>query len=176
MNWTDLLDLLCVFSELSVIALGGGTAALAQMQLDCVRNYHWLTNDQFVDFFAITQATPGPSMLIVSLIGYKVAGWPGMVVTTFATFAPACVLTYIVSRVWHHFHDSKWREPVEKGLSAVTVGLLFASSIIVTKHAANGWEAYILVAVSALVLSFTKINPLIIMAASGVIGYFGLVY
>lgn len=175
MNIMTLLSLLYVFSGLSVIALGGGTAALAQMQLDCVHNYHWITNDQFVDFFAITQATPGPSMLIVSLIGYKVASWPGMVVTTVATFAPACALTYIVSRVWHYFHESKWREPVEKGLSAVTVGLLFASSLIVTKHAASGWEAYILVAASALILSFTKINPLIVMGISAVIGYFGIV-
>lgn len=175
MNFDVYWDLLWVFTEISFISLGGGTASLAQMQLYSVGTYHWLTSEEFVDFFAISQTAPGPSMLIVSLIGYKAASWPGMIIATFATFAPACVLTYIVSRAWKHFHDSPWREPVEKGLSAVTVGLIFASALVVVKHAANGWEAYILVAASALLLSFTKLNPFILMIIAGILGYYGIV-
>lgn len=168
-------DLLWVFTEISFISLGGGTASLAQMQWYSVHQYAWITNEEFIDFFAISQAAPGPSMLIVSLIGYKAASWPGMALATFATFAPACVLTYIVSRAWKHFHDSPWREPVEKGLSAVTVGLIFASALIVSKHAAHNWEAYILVGASALILSFSRLNPFVLMGLAGVLGYYGIV-
>jgi chromate transporter len=168
-------DLFWVFTEISFISLGGGTASLAQMQWYSVHQFHWITAEEFIDFFAISQAAPGPSMLIVSLIGYKAASWYGMTVATVATFAPACVLTYIVSRVWKHFHDSPWREPVEKGLSAVTVGLIFASALIVSKHAANNWEAYVLVGASAIILSFSKLNPFILMILAGILGYYGIV-
>ena len=90
-------------------------------------------------------------MLIVSLIGYWAmaqhfphdpsmafcAGLLGMFVSTTATFLPSSLLAYYVGRWWEHFHGSNWREPIEKGLSAVTIGLLFASAVIVSNEAAT---------------------------------------
>jgi len=188
--WDTLLDLLIVFSQASLLALGGGTAVLGEIQNNSVNEYHWLTSGQFVDVFAITQATPGPSMLIVSLIGYWAmaqhypnnhwlgffAGCLGMFVSTTATFLPSSLLAYYVGRWWEHFHGSKWRDPVEKGLSAVTVGLLFASAVIVSNDATDSlipMRAWIIIVISAVLLAFTKVNPLLLMGISGVLGYEG---
>jgi len=189
MPWDTLLDLIIVFSQASLLALGGGTAVLGEIQNESVNEYHWLTGAQFIDVFAITQATPGPSMLIVSLIGYWAmaqhfpadpwlgffAGVLGMLVSTTATFLPSSLLAYYVGRWWEHFHGSKWREPVEKGLSAVTVGLLFASAVIVSREATNNlrWQAWLVIGLSAVLLAFTKVNPLLLMAVAGFLGYKG---
>jgi chromate transporter len=191
MPWDTLLDLLIVFSQASLLALGGGTAVLGEIQNNSVNEYHWLTSGQFVDVFAITQATPGPSMLIVSLIGYWAmaqhyphdpwiafcVGVLGMFVSTTATFLPSSLLAFYVGRWWEHFHGSKWRDPVEKGLSAVTVGLLFASAVIVSNDATSeliAWRAWLVIGVSAVMLGFTKINPLILMGIAGALGYMQL--
>jgi chromate transporter len=190
MPWDTLLDLFIVFAQASLLALGGGTAVLGEIQNNSVNEYHWLTSGQFVDVFAITQATPGPSMLIVSLIGYWAmaqhfphdpwlafgAGVLGMFVSTTATFLPSSLLAYYVGRWWEHFHGSKWRDPVEKGLSAVTVGLLFASSVIVSNDATESLissRAWLIISLSAVLLAFTKVNPLLLMGISGVLGYEG---
>jgi chromate transporter len=191
MPWNTLLDLVIVFSQASLLALGGGTAVLGEIQNSSVNEYHWLTGAQFVDVFAITQATPGPSMLIVSLIGYWsmaqhfphnpwigfCAGVLGMFVSTTATFLPSSLLAYYVGRWWEHFHGSKWRDPVERGLSAVTVGLLFASAVIVSNDATDSLipsRAWMVILASAGLLAYTKINPLILMGVAGVLGYMGL--
>jgi chromate transporter len=191
MPWHTFFDLIVVFAQSSLLALGGGTAVLAQIQMNTVNNYHWMRADQFVSIFAITQATPGPSMLIVSLIGYwamaqHFPGHPveaftygviGMLVSTTATFLPSSLLAYYVGHWWEHFHASNWREPIEKGLSAVTVGLLFASATIVSNDAANGLNpvySWVIILVTAGLLAFTKVSPLVLMGIAGVLGYMDL--
>jgi chromate transporter len=170
-----LIDVITVFSELSIMALGGGIAVIAQMNNYAVSQYHWMTDKQFVDVFAITQSTPGPSMQIVAVIGYKAAGWPGAAAALVAMFAPACLITWAVAQAWHKFHGSPWREHIERGLSAVTVGLIFASALIVTQKSAHDWRQLTVVVASAFILSFTKINPLYIMGIAGVLGYLQIV-
>jgi len=191
MPWNTFFDLIIVFSQASLLALGGGTAVLAQIQLNTVNNYHWMTSSQFVSIFAITQATPGPSMLIVSLIGYWAMaqhfphqpfmafgfGVIGMFVATTATFLPSSLLAYYVGRWWEHFHGSSWREPIERGLSAVTVGLLFASATIVSNEASIGLNplyAWLVILISAGLLAFTKVSPLLLMGIAGALGYMDL--
>ena len=43
---------------------------------------HWMSDKQFADLFAISQLSPGPNVLIVTLIGYSVAGIAGALVAT----------------------------------------------------------------------------------------------
>jgi len=91
------LSLLSLFGGLSLLSIGGGNTVLPEMHLRAVSGYHWLTDSQFADIFSISQAAPGPSILIVSLVGYaagvKVAGvlggLAGGVLATVAMIVPA---------------------------------------------------------------------------------------
>jgi len=51
--------------------------------------HHWITAPQFGAMFALAQAAPGPNMMVVTLIGWHVAGWQGVLVTSLATFGPS---------------------------------------------------------------------------------------
>jgi chromate transporter len=64
---------------------------------------------------------------------------------------------------------------IEKGFAPLTVGLILASSLVMSRSADHDWKAYTLTAVCTLIFVRTKINPLIVVAAAGVIGYFGFV-
>ena len=74
MNLKTLLQIVTLFSSLSLLSIGGGNTVLPEMHLKAVQDYGWLNNQQFADVFAISQSAPGPSILIVTLIGYKAAG------------------------------------------------------------------------------------------------------
>ena len=78
------LSLVSMFGVLSLLSIGGGNTVLPEMHLQAVGGHHWLTNGQFADIFSISQAAPGPSILIVSLVGYaaglKAAGVLGGVI------------------------------------------------------------------------------------------------
>jgi chromate transporter len=177
------LQLAALFGTLSLLSIGGGNAILPEMHLDAVRGEHWLTDSQFAGIFSISQAAPGPSILIVTLVGYaaglKVGGLPGAllggIVATVAMILPAAILVYVLTLFWQKAQKSRLRHAVEKGFAPLTVGLIMASSLVMSRAADHDWRAYSLTAVCTVIFIFTKTNPLIVVLAAGLIGYLGVV-
>lgn len=175
MNIRTLTQILLLFSSLSILSIGGGNTVLPEMHRKAVQNYHWLSDKQFADVFALSQAAPGPSILIVTILGYKAAGITGAILATIAMMLPAAMLVYLVSRVWEKAKDSPFRKAVEKGLAPLTVGLILASGWVMSQAADHDWRAYLLTGVCTLIFATTKTNPLILVAAAGLIGWLGWV-
>ena len=172
-----------LFASLSLLSIGGGNAVLPEMHLQAVRGHHWMTDSQFADIFSISQTAPGPSILIVTLVGYgaglTVGGVPGAIIggmiATVAMIVPAASLMYVVTLFWQKAQKAKWRIAVEKGFAPLTVGLIMATSLVMSRAADHDWRAYLLTAICTAIFVFTKTNPLIVVGAAGVIGYFGVV-
>ncbi|MGI8880067.1 MAG: chromate transporter [Jatrophihabitans sp.] len=166
-----------------LISIGGGNAVLPEMHLRSVQQHHWLTNTQFASLFSISQTAPGPSILIVGMVGYAAAlpvggvmgGILGGVIATAAMVIPAASLVYAVTLFWQKAEQSKWRIAVEKGIAPLTVGLILASSLVMSRAADHDWRAYSLTAVCTLIFMRSKINPMIVVAAAGLVGYLGFV-
>jgi chromate transporter len=177
------LELIVLFGSLSLMSIGGGNAVLPEMHLRSVNQHHWMTNGQFADLFSISQTAPGPSILIVGMVGYAAGlhagGVPGAilggVIATAAMVIPAASLMYAITRFWQRAEESRWRIAVEKGFAPLTVGLILASSLVMSRSADHDWRAYLLTAVCTVIFVRTKLNPLLVVAAAGVIGYFGIV-
>src|SRR5207247_7291394 len=117
-----LLKLTAHFALMSLFAVGGANAALPEMYRLAVEVEHWMTARQFADMFAIAQATPGPNVIIVTLIGYHVAGMTGALVATLAMCGPTCVFAFFFGQFWDRFKNAPWRAPVQAGLVAVSTG------------------------------------------------------
>ncbi|HZA08599.1 chromate transporter [Mycobacterium sp.] len=177
------LQLVAMFASLSLLSIGGGNAILPEMHLQAVRGHHWLTDSQFADIFSISQTAPGPSILIVTLVGYgaglSAGGLPGAVIgaviATIAMVTPAATLMYVVTLFWQKAQKSRLRYAVEKGFAPLTVGLILATSLVMSRAADHDWRAYLVTAACTAIFLFTKTNPLIVVAAAGLIGYFGVV-
>jgi chromate transporter len=177
------VQLVVLFGSLSLMSIGGGNAVLPEMHLRAVNQHHWLSNGQFADLFSISQTAPGPSILIVGMVGYaaglEVGGVPGAilggVVATAAMVLPAASLVYAITLFWQRAEESRWRIAVEKGFAPLTVGLILASSLVMSRAADHDWRAYLLTAVCTVIFVRTKLNPLLVVAGAGVIGYLGFV-
>ncbi len=163
-----LLQLALLFGGLSLLAFGGGTAVIPDMQRAVVDVHHWLTAPEFLAFFAISRAAPGPGSLIVVLIGQKVAGIAGAVVAGLAMFGPSCVLVYVAARVWHRTGGAAWRVHVERALAPMAIGLTFASAIALMRGTEHDWRAYAITAVATVVLALTEVNPLFVLGGGAV--------
>jgi chromate transporter len=72
-----LASLAVVFTQLSLLAFGGTNSVLPEMRRQVVEVHPWLTAHEFASLFAMAQAAPGPNMLVVTLIGWRVAALPG---------------------------------------------------------------------------------------------------
>ena len=92
-----------IFTQLSVLAFGGGNTILPEMQRQVVDVHGWMTAADFSALFALGQAAPGPNLMVVTLVGWHVAGWSGMLVTTLAKFGPSSIITVIALGLWERF-------------------------------------------------------------------------
>src|SRR5439155_6593803 len=91
------------FAMMSFFAMGGANAALPEMYRLAVETKQWMTDRQFADIYAIAQATPGPNVVVVTLIGYHVAGIAGALIATVSMCGPTCVLAYFIGGHWDGF-------------------------------------------------------------------------
>lgn len=167
------LSLAAHFVALSLLAVGGAYSAMPEMHRVAVDVEHWLTNRQFADMFAISQVSPGPNVIIVTLIGYHTAGVIGAVVATVAMCGPTCVLAFAMTRVWDRFREARWRIAIQAGLVPLSVGLMAASVFVVAGAAQPGWPAIAIMIASAVAGFSAKFNPLWIFAAGALCGLIG---
>ncbi len=169
-----LISLAIIFSELSVLAFGGGNTILPEMQRQVVEVHGWMTAADFSALFALGQAAPGPNLMVVTLVGWHVAGWMGMLVTTIAKFGPSSIITIIVLGLWERFKDKPWRGIVQAGIFPMTIGLVAASASLITEASVHSWLLGLITAVVALVASTTRVHPLWLLLIGSLVGLVGI--
>jgi chromate transporter len=170
---STLLALAGYFALMSLFAIGGANSAVPEMYRVAVEIENWMTERQFADIFALAQLTPGPNVIIVSLIGYKAAGVVGGIVATLAMCGPTCIFAFYVGDVWERFKQAPWRAVIQRGLLPVSIGLVFASAYVVSSATAQNWVAVAVTLGTAVVSYITRLNPLWIFVGAALLGLVG---
>jgi chromate transporter len=168
---SQIVPLIRVFGLLSLLAVGGGTAVLPEMRDLTVVEHHWITDGQFRDAYSLGQVAPGPNMLMVTVIGYRVAGAAGAAAVTLAFFLPASLLALWVGRVWERFHGSPWRVAVQRGLGPVSIGLMCAGILSLARVAIVDVTTGLLAAAVFVVLLRRHVNPAFLVLGGGIAGW-----
>jgi len=163
------------FAFMSLFAIGGANAAVPEMHRLSVSVMGWMTDRQFADMFAMAQLAPGPNVLIVTLIGFHVAGLAGAVAATAGMCGPASIFAFWVARTWDRFKGAKWQTVLQAALVPLSLGLVAASAYVVTKSAGQSATALAITAVTAAVALVTRFNPLWVFAVAAAMGATGLV-
>jgi len=172
--WSTLGALAVQFATLSLVAFGGANTVVPEIHRQSVAVHHWMTDREFAALFAISQAAPGPNVLISTLIGLKAAGLAGAIVATAAMCGPSCLLVFWVAKAWDRYRHTRWRAAVGAGIAPVAVGFVFASALVLVRAADSGWRFACVTAASAGVAYFTKLNPLWCLAAAALLGLTGV--
>ena len=169
MDASLLLRLLIVFVPLSFLTVGGGQSVVSDIHRQVVSVYGWMTDAQFVDLYGLSRMTPGPGSLLVSLVGYHVAGFLGAIVASVAIFAPSSILVYGLARLWARYRGAAWQRAVEDGLAPVAAGMILAASSTLLDAAEGGVLAWGVAAACTTLLLFTKVNPLLLIGGGAVL-------
>jgi chromate transporter len=167
----DLLQqLAATFAWLSLLQFGGTNAVVPEMHRQAVDVFHWMDARTFANLFALAQLAPGPNVMIVSLVGWQVAGLPGLAVTTLATLVPPCLLAFGASRLMRRAGQSKCLLIFKDGLVPVAIGMILASgAVMVQASHPNALGIAITVGATAFV-AFTEFNLLWALTAAVTLG------
>lgn len=161
--------LVLLFAPLSFLSVGGAASVLAPIHNQTVHVHQWLTQLQFVELFAISRAAPGPGAMLVTLIGWKVAGWWGALVATLAMLIPCSIVLFAMTKVWNRYRGTAFHAALERGLAPVGAGLILAGAIAIMRASDAGWVGWAIAALSTAVMVWKSIHPLIMLAAGGVV-------
>ncbi len=127
---------------MSLLAIGGANSTIPEMHRVAVEVQHWMSDSQFADMFAIAQLSPGPNVLIVTLIGFHVAGVAGALVATFAMCGPSAVVCLFRQ---HHLlrrsSHASWPAIFQAALVPISIGLMCASGFVLTLTSDRTWAA-----------------------------------
>ena len=158
---------------LSAFTFGGGYVIVPLMRKKFVETLGWIDEEEMLDLVAIAQSAPGPIAVNSSIIiGYRLAGIPGALVTTFGTVLPPMVILSAISQFYTAFRDNVVVSLVLKGMgigvAAVIVDVVYtmAKGVVKTKDAL--W--IIVMCVALVVALFTSVNVVFVILACGVVG------
>lgn len=168
-----LWSLAATFAVLSFFAIGGVNPLLPEMHRQAAEAQGWMSSERFADLFAITQAAPGPNIVIVTLVGWEVGRLPGAAVATLAMLGPTSILAYHVGRIWRRFRFARWRLAIQAGVVPITVGLVAAAGFVLARAADASITAAIVTVAAAITIYLTRIHPLIVLAAGAALGGLG---
>ena len=177
-----LVQVLWQFLSLSLFSLGGGNTLLAEYHHLAVAQFCWLTNTQFADLYALAEAAPGPSSMLVGLLGLG-AGWregPFWALLSAygaeaAILLPSTLLMVMACLSWKRLEHSPWRVAFERGLGPITLGILFAVGLKILRTADTNWAGLVVSVLVCVLMLRTRISPLWFMAVAGVLGGLGVI-
>ena len=142
MDSKTVVALVLVFAPLSLVSIGGGQSVITEMHHQAVMVQGWVTEREFRDLFVISRAAPGPGALLVTLIGWRAAGWLGVLVVSLAFFLPSSILVYGVALFWNRWRGSPWHAAIEEGFAPIAAGLILASGVTILRSGSNDLLAW----------------------------------
>jgi chromate transporter len=164
------VTLALIFSQLSLLAFGGGNTILPEMQRQIVEVHHWVTPETFSALFALSQAAPGPNLMIIPLLGWHIAGWEGMAVSALAGLGPSSLLTLLIMSVWERFREKPWRRIVQTGIVPVSIGLVAASAVLITISSDRTWYLAAISIACVVIALNTRLHPMWMLLGGGLAG------
>lgn len=174
MNWDLALQLAWELAQMSLFAVGGATSVYPELHRRVVENHGWASNEQFAEMLGLSQAAPGPNMLVVSMIGWKLAAFPGALAAFIGMCGPSSLFVFFLSRFWERHRGRRWSTSLTAALGPIAIGLTLASGYLVTLGAATGVAACVFIAVTAGATLMTRMHPIWFIgigAAAGLAGW-----
>lgn len=110
--------------KIGSVAFGNGYTIVSLLQNEAVEVHHWLTMSQFADGIALGQVTPGSILIVATFLGFKLAGFWGGLLATFAIFSPSFAMTLVFTEIFARIRNLKPVRGALAGIMASFVGLL----------------------------------------------------
>ncbi len=136
-----------------------------------MKEYHWLTEQQFMDAIAVAMITPGPVVITVGFIGYIVAGFSGACVACIATFLPCYLFTVLPAPYFKKYGKNPAIKSFVDGITVAAIGAIIGAVIILAKKQFTDVSSILIAMVTIMVLlKYQKIKEPIVILIAAIIG------
>ncbi len=167
----ELWKLYIAFFKIGILTFGGGYAMLPMIEREVVEKHKWATLDEVMDYFAISQCTPGViAVNTATFIGYKNKGIIGGIFATLGVITPSVIIISLVATVLNKFYEYKYVKAAFQGIGVAVCAILVQAVMKIGKSGVVDWFSAALAIVAFTVSMFLKASPLFIILPAGVLG------
>ncbi len=168
---STLWKILLYFAEAGAFVFGSGLAIVPFLHGGVVDDYHWLTEQQFLDAVAIAMITPGPVVITVAFIGYLVAGPAGATVAAIGVFVPSYLFVIVPAPYFHKVAGNRSIKAFVDGVSAAAAGAIGGAAVVLGRRAIFDLPTItIAIATLGLLLWTKKVPEPLVIVAAGLVG------
>ena len=168
---SKLIELFVSFFKIGLFTFGGGYAILPMLQREIIDRRKWVTEEEILDYYAISQCTPGViAVNTATFVGTKVKGAAGGAVATLAVVTPSLIIITIISSVLQNFSDYAVVQHALAGIRVAVAALVISAVIKLYKKGVKGVLGNLVFAMSLILMILFDLSPIVVVAAALVFG------
>ena len=165
-------DLFWSFFKVGTFTIGGGYAMIPLMQRELVERHGWMSEADFADEVALSQAMPGVfAVNMAAMTGHRLCGLRGAAAAVVGNVLMPVVFILLLATVLRSFRDNVWVERVFLGLRPAVVALIAAPVFTMARAARVGWSNVWIPVVSALGVWLLGVNPVWVVLVAAAAGW-----
>ena len=166
-----LVELFLVFAKMGAVTFGGGMAMLPILQREVVETHKWATEEELMDFYALSQCTPGIiAVNVATFIGHRNKGILGGIVATLGVVFPSVVIITILASLISNFAHIAWVQNAFAGIQVCVCVLIFNSVMKLKKKAVIDKRTMVLFLTVLACSVLLDLSPVWFVVASAVLG------
>lgn len=166
------LKLFWIFFKIGIGTIGGGYAMVPLIEHKLVKEYAWLSSEDFLDILAVSQTAPGVFAVNMSQhIGYKIGGLRASLLATLGVVLPSFIIILLLASIFRSFRDNQWVEYAFRAIRPVVVALIAAPVFTMARSAKISWSSVWIPIVCAGLIYLFDISPIYILVGAGLLGY-----
>lgn len=164
-----LFDMFKTFFKVGAFTIGGGYAMIPIIQKEIVDNKNWIKEEEFLDIIAVSQGSPGPIAVNVSIfVGYKLKGFKGALACTLGTTLPSFLIILLIATVFFQFRNNPIIEKVFLGIRPAVVALIVSAVYQLAKKSKFNYKKISISVITALLIVFLSISPIYLILIGGI--------
>ncbi|MCB0875276.1 MAG: chromate efflux transporter [Solirubrobacterales bacterium] len=137
--------------KVGALSYGGGFVIIPLMQADAVDRYGWMTDGDFLNAVALGQATPGPVVQTVAVVGYAAAGLGGAILASVIAFAPSFWFIALGAERFDRLRTNPRPRAFLDGAGPAAIGAILGSAVPLALALGEPWQwAFLAIAAGAL--------------------------
>jgi chromate transporter len=165
-----LWKILAYFAKAGAFVFGSGLAVVPFLYGGVVKDFHWLTEKQFIDAVAVAMITPGPVVITVAFIGYLVAGLAGSCLAALGIFVPVYLFVILPAPWYRKYGATPKIAAFVEGVTAAAIGAITGAVYVIGSGEIRDIPTALIALGALLVLIYTKIPEPLLVCAAGLIG------
>ena len=169
----SLLKIYLTFLKVGSVTFGGGYAMLPILQAEVAEKQGWVSKEDVMDFYAVSQGLPGIIAVNVGgFIGYKLKKAPGALAAIAGVVSPCLVIIIVIAACLRNFQDNIYVKHALAGISVCVSALILSTVIDLWKKGVKdlfGLIVFLAVAVCSLL---TSVSPVFYVPAAAAAGIF----